>query len=593
MWRHLTVSIARLPTAAAAAPTTITPATTTTTLRLPALLAAAFHVSGARSLGGYHLHRLFNRYPNVPRGPVSPAALQARQAKSIQKQQEEHPISSDNAMSSNCGNNEQYQAWSKDALIARIRELEAKTTTNSARVSTTNPSTPAHKSSRKSSKANRAFDFSKHPTRRIVLKLAYFGWNYQGLAAQLHTTNTVEHHLFEALTTAKLVADIKDADYARCGRTDKGVSATGNAVSLNVRSKVRNPGDEELPYLTIINRLLPPHIRVLAWAPVPDDFSARFSCAHRTYKYFFPALGLDIAKMREAASYFLGTHDFRNFCKIDPSKPVRNYERTVLAATIEPVHEGVTSGYGDPAAPPSALPLPSDFYTLTIRGTAFLWHQIRCMTYILLMVGQGLEPPTIVRDLLDVAAHPAKPQYDLAPEFPLVLWDCAYPQVEWQYADSVTDPMHAFTSLVKHVTTLYETKRIEMLTVDLMLKHLFAQSLPNPRGFLPSNTGEPKPLPVPANAGNMVPFMDLYPGILTRCDTLPWGTLGSLFPIVTVTKRPRTHLKLFDRLRCDTVDVKSDKLEAKKRKADEAAAAADEGDDEDGQGAKKARTDMA
>ncbi|KNE61943.1 tRNA pseudouridine synthase A [Allomyces macrogynus ATCC 38327] len=476
-------------------------------------------------------------------------------------------------MSSNGSNNEPYQAWSKDALIARICELEAKTTISPP----TNPQKSASKPSRKSSKADRAFDFSKHPTRRIVLKLAYFGWNYQGLAAQLHTTNTVEHHLFEALTTAKLVADIKDADYTRCGRTDKGVSATGNAVSLNVRSKVRNPGDEELPYLTIINRLLPPHIRVIAWAPVPDDFSARFSCAHRTYKYFFPALGLDIAKMREAASYFLGAHDFRNFCKIDPSKPVRNYERTVLAATIEPVHEGVTSGYGDPSAPPSALPLPSDFYTLTIQGTAFLWHQIRCMTYILLMVGQGLEPPTIVRDLLNVAAHPAKPQYDLAPEFPLVLWDCAYPQVEWQYADSQSDPMHAFTSLVKHVTTLYETKRIETLTVDLMLKQLFSQSLPHPA----------------RNAGEMVPFMDLYPGILTRCETLPWGTLGSLFPIVTVAKRPRTHLKLFDRLRCDTVDVKSDKLEAKKRKADEAAVASGEGVDKDAPGVKKARTEMA
>ncbi|KNE62948.1 tRNA pseudouridine synthase A [Allomyces macrogynus ATCC 38327] len=592
MWRHLTASTAR-PLAAAAAGTLPITAATTATLRLPAPpLAIANHVSGARSLGGYHLHRLFNRYPNTPRGPVSPAALQARQAKLLQQQQQ-HQTESDDTMASNGGNNEAYQAWSKDALIARIRELEAKTTTSTP-VPTTEPPNPAPKSRKasKASKADRAFDFSKHPTRRIVLKLAYFGWNYQGLAAQLHTTNTVEHHLFEALTKAKLVADIKDADYARCGRTDKGVSATGNAVSLNVRSKVRNPGDEELPYLTIINRLLPPHIRVLAWAPVPDDFSARFSCAHRTYKYFFPALGLDIAKMREAASYFLGAHDFRNFCKIDPSKPVRNYERTVLAATIEPVHEGVTSGYGDPAAPPAALPLPSDFYTVTIQGTAFLWHQIRCMTYILFMVGQGLEPPTIVRDLLDVTAHPAKPQYDLAPEFPLVLWDCAYPQVEWQYADSVSDPMHAFTSLVKHVATLYETKRIETLTVDLMLKHLFAQSLPNPRGFLPSATGEPKPLPVPANAGEMVPFMELYPGILTRCETLPWGTLGSLFPIVTVTKRARTHLKLVDRLRCDTVDAKSDKLEAKKRKADEAAAAAEEEVDGDAP-VKKARTDMA
>ena len=37
----------------------------------------------------------------------------------------------------------------------------------------------------------------------------------------------------------------------------------------------------------MLNRVLPFDIRVLAWAPVDADFSARFSCAGRVYKYFF------------------------------------------------------------------------------------------------------------------------------------------------------------------------------------------------------------------------------------------------------------------------------------------------------------------
>jgi tRNA pseudouridine38/39 synthase len=50
----------------------------------------------------------------------------------------------------------------------------------------------------------------------------------------------------------------------------------------------------ELQYASIINRVLPDDIRVLAWAPVPLDFSARFSCLYRTYKYFFTAGDMDI-----------------------------------------------------------------------------------------------------------------------------------------------------------------------------------------------------------------------------------------------------------------------------------------------------------
>ena len=38
----------------------------------------------------------------------------------------------------------------------------------------------------------------------------------------------------------------------------------------------------------ILNKVLPPDIRVLAWAPVPSEFSARFDCDQRTYTYIFP-----------------------------------------------------------------------------------------------------------------------------------------------------------------------------------------------------------------------------------------------------------------------------------------------------------------
>jgi hypothetical protein len=49
-------------------------------------------------------------------------------------------------------------------------------------------------------------------------------------------------------------------------------------------------------------------------------------------------------------------------------------------------------------------------------------------------VGDKLEPPPIVTELLDVAKYPGKPSYPLAPEFPLVLHHCGYPNVEFGHS---------------------------------------------------------------------------------------------------------------------------------------------------------------
>ncbi len=58
---------------------------------------------------------------------------------------------------------------------------------------------------------------------------------------------------------------------------------------------------EELPYVKILNRVLPQDIRILLWAPVETGFSARFDCRSRTYRYYFPRGDLDVDLMAEAA----------------------------------------------------------------------------------------------------------------------------------------------------------------------------------------------------------------------------------------------------------------------------------------------------
>lgn len=63
-------------------------------------------------------------------------------------------------------------------------------------------------------------------------------------------------------------------------------------------------------------------------------------------------------------------------------------------------------------------------WSFNVRGTAFLWHQVRCMMAVLFLVGKGLEDPEIVARMLDLHATPRKPQYPMAPDEPLVLYTC-------------------------------------------------------------------------------------------------------------------------------------------------------------------------
>ncbi|KAI0406385.1 pseudouridine synthase [Xylaria palmicola] len=382
-------------------------------------------------------------------------------------------------------------------------------------------------------KAVRSIDPSKYSTRLIALKLAYLGKNYGGFEYQPSAKlPTIEEELWKALVKACLIfpenPDEVDfpGDYSKCGRTDRGVSAFGQVIGIRVRSNrplpkepeaspasvndettteapTRNAGGEteakvetleaaqkaperlfndfidELCYPHILNRLLPPDIRILAWCPtVPDSFSARHDCRERRYRYFFtqpaypPTPGsledparrdgkankpkdgwLDLEAMRAAAKKFEGVHDFRNFCRIDPGKDQQSFERRIFEsdivevpgaetalpylrdAALQPASFSAFPGPSEPGTTASAPPSPPaegevfpKVYYFHVRGSAFLWHQIRCMVSVLFLVGQGLEDPSVVDRLLDVAAEPRRPAYNMADETPLVLWDCRFPR---------------------------------------------------------------------------------------------------------------------------------------------------------------------
>jgi tRNA pseudouridine38/39 synthase len=55
------------------------------------------------------------------------------------------------------------------------------------------------------------------------------------------------------------------------------------------------------------------------------------------------------------------------------------------------------------------------------------------MAAVLFMVGRGDETPEIIPALLDVETNPRKPQYAMADDLPLVLYDCKFPGLVWRY----------------------------------------------------------------------------------------------------------------------------------------------------------------
>lgn len=278
-------------------------------------------------------------------------------------------------------------------------------------------------------KLAKPFLIESYQQRYVALEVFYLGWQYHGFASQCGTEGTVEGLLFNAMRKAKLIgegATWQQVRYSRCGRTDKGVSAAGQVIALLLRSasKTGEPAlleEDEMDYSLKLNKELPADIRVLAWCTVPADFSARFSTAHREYTYFIVQHGqLDIAAMQQSATYFVGEHDFRNFCKLD-LEHVKSFRRRILDFQVKEMQPAGTDGRA--------------LYALHVKGTAFLWHQVRCMAAVLMMVGQKLEHPDVVQQLLDIEHNPCKPQYRYASEEPLLFSRCVYKNIRMRVSD--------------------------------------------------------------------------------------------------------------------------------------------------------------
>ncbi|KAJ3054432.1 tRNA pseudouridine synthase 1 [Rhizophlyctis rosea] len=128
-------------------------------------------------------------------------------------------------------------------------------------------------------------DDKKLPKKKVALMMGYCGTGYIGM--QLNPgVPSIELELHKALFAAGAVSaenalNPAKVAFMRAARTDKGVHAAGQVVSLKMITE--NPNIVEK-----INQHLPEQIRVWGWVRAAKSFHAKNDCDSRRYEYLLP-----------------------------------------------------------------------------------------------------------------------------------------------------------------------------------------------------------------------------------------------------------------------------------------------------------------
>lgn len=216
---------------------------------------------------------------------------------------------------------------------------------------------------------------------RIKLIISYDGTRYGGWQLQKNAPSIQGEleNVLKTLTGKRIVVQ-------SAGRTDAGVHALGQTAHFDYSGSIP---PQKLPF--VFNSMLPKDIRVTGAWEVSDDFHARYDAKGKRYIYTIynsphsSALlynrtmhvpqALEFQKMRAAAQYIIGTHDFKAFCAA--GSYVKSTVRTVSRLEIA-----------------EELPL----IRIIIEGNGFLYNMVRIIAGTLIQVGIGkLEPEALAQ----------------------------------------------------------------------------------------------------------------------------------------------------------------------------------------------------
>ncbi len=219
---------------------------------------------------------------------------------------------------------------------------------------------------------------------KFLIKFSYDGTNYSGFQNQTGL-DTIQGRMEEAL---QKINNGKKTNLVATGRTDKKVHALAQYAHAGIEVNIT-----EKKLKRALNSNLPPDIHVIDTKIVEENFHARYDVKEKIYEYrlnmgeynplernyvFQYNHELDIQKIKEAMTYFKGTHDFRAF--VTENKEKENCVRTITKADVEQKGEELIFHF---------------------QGTGFLRYQVRNMVGLLIRVGEKKIEPSKVKEILE------------------------------------------------------------------------------------------------------------------------------------------------------------------------------------------------
>lgn len=202
--------------------------------------------------------------------------------------------------------------------------------------------------------------------------LTYDGTNYSGWQKQKNA-RTVCAEVESALSTVARTS----AELIGVSRTDAGVHAV-NYVA-NVFLDTETPPEK---LLCGTNALLPDDISLKSIEECDESFNARYDVKSKTYVYTIDnspygnvflrkyawrfKYNLDIEKMKRAAKYIEGTHDFSSFMSQGGS--AKTFVRTIYECNVDKI---------------------DDTIKIYVCGDGFLYNMVRIITGTLVWAGLG------------------------------------------------------------------------------------------------------------------------------------------------------------------------------------------------------------
>lgn len=172
------------------------------------------------------------------------------------------------------------------------------------------------------------------------------------------------------------------------GRTDAGVHSLGQTANFKTSSNI------PIEKMAIaINSKLKKSIVIKKAEEVDEKFHARYSCTAKKYCYvidnsregsaiyrglqYHIPVKLDIEKMKEAAKYFVGEHDFKGF----KATGGNNKSTTRIIYSAEVMQEG-------------------ERIYIMLTGNGFLYNMVRIIAGTLVEVGNGKIKPEEIPNII-------------------------------------------------------------------------------------------------------------------------------------------------------------------------------------------------